>query len=540
MFTILLMCVSQVFSAASIVWGEGTLWAYLPDGEGWIPQTSLSGSAIWEQVQVLWRGSKAWGQVGDSAAQLYSTASTTYPHHIIEPHSVFELVEIVSVSGVHWARMAGKPAWLPHVSPDSWFSISRIWRPLDVSCSKPRQFRALHIGFAWRKPHPASSRVTWGVTPNEVFVSNLVIAVRGMRWVQVKLQLEEPDGPGMLVVWLPERNPDGSQVWQDIGDAGRESSMGSTAVSHAVKTGEDSQNLQDDRQQTQVRENGEIAGGACGMGSINHSEECSKQQHGSTGFIEGDTEQQDILSACLQNEEAVLKAADSYREDGWVQKKDQKGLLVFTRTADGVHGCMGRCKIMSTAENILDAIFDVTTYKDSKCELLKEISWQGIEQSTAERSTCVVEWVDPGIRVPLITKRDFYVATHSAMVPLPDGRTFVASSVSIPGPHHDKCLPQKGYVRGQVVCPSGWVIKVLSEDPPVCGCTWMSLSRPGGKIPNKVVQMGAAWGAKIVLRVKAIAEKRQAQSTYNSVSWKSIGTPLSKYAKMGNSMNATT
>lgn len=60
---------------------------------------------------------------------------------------------------------------------------------------------------------------------------------------------------------------------------------------------------------------------------------------------------------------------------------------------------------------------------------------------------------------------------------------YVGCSVSV---QHPACPERKGYVRAGLTTPSGWVVKVISEDPPMCGCTWLSVTMLGGSVPKQV------------------------------------------------------
>ena len=47
-----------------------------------------------------------------------------------------------------------------------------------------------------------------------------------------------------------------------------------------------------------------------------------------------------------------------------------------------------------------------------------------------------------------------------------------------------KAVPEKkGFVRGRATL-GGWVVKPISDEPPVCGVTWLSMTDPNGNLPK--------------------------------------------------------
>lgn len=65
--------------------------------------------------------------------------------------------------------------------------------------------------------------------------------------------------------------------------------------------------------------------------------------------------QDHVLNLAMENERAVLEAADNYKNGGWAMKQNKNGLAVLQRhdNRTGNYGVMGRCRIAASPEVIL-------------------------------------------------------------------------------------------------------------------------------------------------------------------------------------------
>ena len=57
---------------------------------------------------------------------------------------------------------------------------------------------------------------------------------------------------------------------------------------------------------------------------------------------------------------------------------------------------------------------------------------------------------------------------------------YVTSSLSV---LHKAVPEKKGFVRGRATL-GGWAVKPISDEPPVCGVTWLSMTDPNGNLPK--------------------------------------------------------
>lgn len=254
-----------------------------------------------------------------------------------------------------------------------------------------------------------------------------------------------------------------------------------------------------------------------------------------------EVQHREILQSCLENEAAVLYLSQNYKKEGWGNAEKKKGgINILKKDCGGkAYGYMARCRVFAAPEMIMAAIHDAGVAAPEFKELLHVMEWdestETSESPGTERSCVVVEWVDPRVKIPLlipVSKRDFVVATHSAMKrdTCGDGvDIYVVSSMSV---RFEGCKPRKGFVRGQSKT-SGWVIKPIASDPPECGVTWISITDPCGNIPKQVVAMGGSIASQSLARVKSSSEGWSRIGKEVSA-WQVDGTPLSRHRDPAN------
>jgi len=215
-----------------------------------------------------------------------------------------------------------------------------------------------------------------------------------------------------------------------------------------------------------------------------------------------------IVKAVHENRDRVLEAAAKAKSGTeWKSSGKVKGAECLTHCQTGVGGVvgvMGRGRIMASRDDVLSILTDPNNkvIERQKMEVVAAIPMVG------EVEDIRVCWVS--LQVPLITNRDFCVATWASAVPgtgsNPDNQEWIAGSVSVYHPiveaHHP---PSKKHVRGELLT-SGWHIKPIPGETLSCGVTFMSMTKMNGKIPSALLKMGAKEGGGFINSLKKIVE----------------------------------
>ena len=118
-----------------------------------------------------------------------------------------------------------------------------------------------------------------------------------------------------------------------------------------------------------------------------------------------------------------------------------------------------------------------------------------------------IEWA--GVKLPIVTSRDFCTASHKAEYT--DGSVILSSlSVQVPSHHpiYHRVAPRAKYERGQVIV-GGWHLVSKPGNPGMTIGTWVNVSNPGGSLPRMLMNSGWSKSKAVsnVVTVKVLSEE---------------------------------
>eukprot|EP00656_Telonema_subtile_P036162 TRINITY_DN40136_c0_g1_i1.p1 TRINITY_DN40136_c0_g1~~TRINITY_DN40136_c0_g1_i1.p1 ORF type:complete len:383 (+),score=98.76 TRINITY_DN40136_c0_g1_i1:107-1255(+) len=224
------------------------------------------------------------------------------------------------------------------------------------------------------------------------------------------------------------------------------------------------------------------------------------------------------MHTCLANEQQLLHWADIKAQTEWKRINRANGVEVWEFIGDMPKGAnvavLGRVLIAAPVEVVLQAIERSDLRKDTSVDKVSEIEWgdTGSPRPRGEptRSPMSLEWV--GVKLPVISKRDFCTCTYQAH--FPDGSVIVSEvSMEVPAyvPFADKLAPRSGYERAKVLT-GGWHICSAPNTPGASVGTWVNVSNPGGHLPQMLLNTGWSKSKAVdnVAATKVLAEQMMA------------------------------
>eukprot|EP00658_Telonema_sp_P-2_P068872 TRINITY_DN57881_c0_g1_i1.p1 TRINITY_DN57881_c0_g1~~TRINITY_DN57881_c0_g1_i1.p1 ORF type:complete len:198 (-),score=34.83 TRINITY_DN57881_c0_g1_i1:227-820(-) len=179
---------------------------------------------------------------------------------------------------------------------------------------------------------------------------------------------------------------------------------------------------------------------------------------------------------------------------------------------------LGRALISAPLEVVLNAVQSPKVLKDNVVvERVHELEWgdsnspgssAGRELSgEPSRASMKIEWI--GVKLPVVSKRDFCTCTHLARY---KDNSVVVSAMSLHVeqhvPFYTRVKPREGYERGRVLV-GGWHLAPAPNTAGATVGTWVNVSNPGGHLPQMLLKMGWSKSSAVerVAAVKVLAEE---------------------------------